>query len=88
MLVSIITICYNRSATIAKAIERVLNQDYPNIEYIVIDGNSKDGTQEVIASYSSKIAHYVSERDSGMYDAINKGFALATGGYSGFNAFR
>lgn len=79
MRVSVITICYNRSATIAKAIESVLNQDYPNIEYIVIDGNSKDGTQEVIESYSGKIAHYISEPDKGMYDAINKGFALATG---------
>lgn len=79
MLVSIITICYNRSVTIAKAIESVLNQDYPDIEYIVIDGNSKDGTQEVIASYSDKITHYISEPDKGMYDAINKGLNLASG---------
>ncbi|WP_367773617.1 glycosyltransferase family 2 protein [Flavobacterium sp. WC2421] len=79
MKVSIITICYNRSATIAKAIESVLNQDYPNIEYIVIDGNSTDGTQAVIAKYSSRIAQYISEPDQGMYDALNKGLQLATG---------
>jgi glycosyltransferase involved in cell wall biosynthesis len=79
MLVSIITICYNRSATIAKAIESVLNQDYPNIEYIVIDGNSTDGTQDVIESYSGKITTYLSEPDKGMYDALNKGLQLATG---------
>lgn len=79
MKVSVITVCYNRSATIAKAIESVLNQDYPNIEYIVIDGNSEDGTQEIIEFYKGKIAHYISEPDKGMYDAINKGFAVATG---------
>jgi glycosyltransferase involved in cell wall biosynthesis len=79
MLVSIITICYNRKATIAKAIESVLNQDYPNIEYIVIDGNSNDGTQDIIEAYSGKIVTYISEPDSGMYDALNKGLKLATG---------
>lgn len=79
MLVSIITICYNRKATIAKAIESVLNQDYPNIEYIVIDGNSNDGTQDIIETYSGKIVNYISEPDSGMYDALNKGLKLATG---------
>ena len=79
MLVSIITICYNRKATIAKAIESVLNQDYPNIEYIVIDGNSNDGTQNIIEAYSGKIATYISEPDQGMYDALNKGLQLATG---------
>lgn len=79
MQVSIITVCYNRSATIAKAIESVLNQDYPDIEYIVIDGNSKDGTKEIIQSYSKRITKYISEPDKGMYDAINKGLHLATG---------
>jgi glycosyltransferase len=57
------------AATIAKAIESVLNQDYPNIEYIVIDGNSTDGTVDIIESYSSKITTYLSEPDKGMYDA-------------------
>jgi glycosyltransferase involved in cell wall biosynthesis len=79
MRISIITICYNRSGTIAKAIESVLSQDYPNIEYIVIDGNSTDGTQDIIESCSGNIARYISEPDQGMYDAINKGLNLATG---------
>jgi glycosyltransferase involved in cell wall biosynthesis len=79
MRISIITICYNRSATIAKAIESVLNQDYPNIEYIIIDGNSTDGTKNIIESYSDKISKYISEPDLGMYDAINKGLNIVTG---------
>jgi len=79
MKVSIITVCYNRKATIAQSIQSVLNQDYPNIEYIVIDGNSSDGTQSIIESYSDKITYYISEPDKGMYDAINKGLQSATG---------
>ena len=79
MKVSIITVCYNRKATITQSINSVLDQDYPNIEYIIIDGNSSDGTQSIIESYSDKIAHYISEPDKGMYDAINKGLKLATG---------
>ena len=77
--VSIITVCYNRSNTIEKAILSVLNQDYLDVEYIVIDGNSTDGTKVVIEKYTNRIAHYISEPDKGMYDAINKGLALATG---------
>jgi glycosyltransferase len=79
MQVSIITICYNRKATIEKAIKSVLEQDYPHIEYIVIDGASTDGTKEIIATYSSKITKYVSEPDKGMYDALNKGLSIANG---------
>jgi glycosyltransferase involved in cell wall biosynthesis len=79
MKVSIITVCFNRAATIEKAILSTLNQDYQNIEYIVIDGNSKDGTRAIIEKYSDRITHYISEADKGMYDAINKGLALATG---------
>jgi glycosyltransferase involved in cell wall biosynthesis len=79
MRVSIITVCYNRKDTIAKSIESVLEQDYPDIEYIVIDGNSTDGTKEIIQSYAGRITKFVSEPDSGMYDAINKGLHLATG---------
>lgn len=79
MSVSIITICYNREATIGKAIESVLNQDYPNIEYLVIDGNSKDGTVAIVQSYADKISTFISEPDKGMYDALNKGLQLATG---------
>lgn len=79
MRVSIITVCYNRKATIEKSIRSVLGQHYPNIEYIVIDGNSTDGTKEIIQSYSDRITTYISEPDNGMYDAINKGLRLATG---------
>lgn len=79
MRVSIITVCYNRKSTIEQSIKSVLGQDYPTIEYIVIDGNSTDGTKEIIQSYSDKIATYISERDSGMYDAINKGLSMAKG---------
>lgn len=79
MLVSIITICYNREATIGKAIESVLLQDYPDIEYIVIDGNSTDNTVAIVQSYSDKISSFISEPDKGMYDALNKGLQLATG---------
>lgn len=79
MKVSIITVCYNRNATIKQSINSVLNQDYSNIEYIIIDGNSSDGTQDIIESYSDKITHYISEPDKGMYDAINKGLKIATG---------
>lgn len=79
MRVSIITVCYNRKHTIAKSIESVLEQDYSNIEYIIIDGNSSDGTKEIIQSYSEKITRYISEPDKGMYDAINKGLSMASG---------
>nr|WP_315177778.1 glycosyltransferase family 2 protein [uncultured Flavobacterium sp.] len=79
MHVSIITVCYNRKSTIEQSIKSVLEQDYPHIEYIVIDGSSTDGTKEIIETYSDKIANYVSEPDNGMYDAINKGLSLATG---------
>lgn len=79
MKVSVITVCYNRKNTIEQAIKSVLEQDYPDIEYIIIDGNSSDGTKDVIKSYSHKITKYISEPDKGMYDAINKGLSLATG---------
>lgn len=79
MKVSIITICYNRAQTIQKCIESVLQQNHSNIEYIVIDGNSKDGTQQIIGSFGNQVTHFVSEPDQGMYDAINKGLAIATG---------
>lgn len=79
MRITVITVCYNRKATIEKAIKSVLEQNYHNIEYIIIDGNSTDGTKEIIASYRDRISQYVSEPDKGMYDAINKGLQLATG---------
>ena len=79
MKVSIITICYNRKETIANAVESVLSQDYPDIEYIVIDGNSTDGTKQILQFYEGKINKFLSEPDKGMYDAINKGLKMATG---------
>lgn len=79
MRITIITVCYNRVATIEKSIKSVLEQDYADIEYIIIDGNSKDGTKEVIQSFGDKITKVISEPDKGMYDAINKGLEMATG---------
>ena len=79
MKVSIITVCYNSSKTIADTLKSVITQSYKNIEYIVIDGKSKDGTQNIIAQYRDGISKYVSEPDNGMYDAINKGIRMATG---------
>ena len=79
MKISIITVCYNRTATIEKCILSVLHQDYPNIEYIIIDGASTDGTVALIEKYADQLDVFVSEPDKGMYDAINKGLSLATG---------
>ncbi len=78
-LVSIITPSFNNVGTIEDTIKSVLNQDYPNIEYIVIDGGSNDGTLDVVKTYSDKISKIVSEPDKGIYDAMNKGIALAMG---------
>jgi len=79
MKVSVITIVYNNKACIADCICSVLSQSYPDIEHIVIDGGSIDGTQEQIALFKDKLAYYVSENDKGLYDALNKGIRHATG---------
>lgn len=79
MKVSIITSCFNREATISQAIESVLEQDYPDIEYIVVDGASTDRTLEVVNRYKDRIAKIISEPDKGMYEGINKGIRAATG---------
>lgn len=79
MKVTIITSCYNRKETIGCAIDSVLAQDYPDIEYIVVDGSSTDGSLDVIRSYGGRIAKLISEPDHGMYEAINKGIRAATG---------
>ncbi len=81
---SIITITYNAEKTIAKTIESIVNQTYSNIEYILIDGKSTDGTMQIVDKYSSKIAYRISEPDKGLYDAMNKGLAAATGDYVWF----
>lgn len=83
MKISIITVCFNSAETLEDTIKSVLAQTYPNIEYIVIDGASKDATPKIIARYTDAIAHVVSEPDKGIYDAMNKGVALATGDYVG-----
>ena len=77
--VSIITSCYNREITIQSAIESVLSQDYPYIEYIIVDGASKDSSMSIINKYSDRIATVICEPDRGMYEAINKGIRVATG---------
>lgn len=77
--ISVVTVCYNMAQYIESTIKSVLSQDYPNLEYIIIDGGSTDGTQEIIEKYKDQLAYYVSEPDKGMYDAINKGFSKATG---------
>lgn len=79
MKVSIITSCFNREKTITQAIESVLSQDYQNIEYIVVDGASKDNTLAIINRYRGRISHIISEPDNGMYEGINKGIRAATG---------
>ena len=83
MKVSIITVVRNNESTIAHAISSVLSQDYPDIEYIVIDGGSNDSTVDIIKSYCKKINRFISESDEGMYDGMNKGLKLATGNIIG-----
>ncbi|CUN61789.1 glycosyl transferase family protein [Bacteroides xylanisolvens] len=79
MKVSIITSCFNRVATIRSAIESVLAQDYNDIEFIVVDGSSTDGSLDIIREYADRISIIISEPDHGMYEAINKGIRVATG---------
>jgi glycosyltransferase len=79
MTISLITACFNRSKTIERTIQSVLSQNYSNIEYIIIDGASTDGSIEIIKCYAGKIAHFHSDPDNNMYEAINKGIRLATG---------
>ncbi|MFM6954544.1 MAG: glycosyltransferase family 2 protein [Sphingobacteriaceae bacterium] len=78
---SIITIVYNNVRDIERTLLSVLNQSYPNIEYIVVDGASSDGTLDVIQRYQDRLSKVLSEKDDGIYDAMNKGLALAKGDY-------
>ncbi|HPE71615.1 MAG TPA: glycosyltransferase family 2 protein [Candidatus Competibacter sp.] len=84
MKISVITAVRNSRATLADALDSALAQDHPNLELIVIDGVSTDGTQEVIQRYARRLEHVVSEPDQGIYDALNKGLGLASGEVVGF----
>lgn len=79
MKISIVTVCYNSAETIERTIKSVIGQDFDKVEYIVIDGGSTDGTVDVIKRYEENISYWVSEEDSGIYDAMNKGIEHATG---------
>lgn len=83
-VVTIVTVCLNSAGTVLDAVRSVNEQDYPAIEHIVIDGGSTDGTQELIRNAADRLTHLVSEPDGGIYDAMNKGLALARGEFVGY----
>lgn len=82
--VSIITVTYNSAETLEETMLSVINQSYKNIEYIIIDGQSKDDTLKITERYKNQIAKIISEKDTGLYDALNKGITIATGDIIGF----
>ncbi len=84
MKVSVVTVCYNSAATIADTLRSVSTQRYPDIEHIVVDGASTDDTLRIVERHGERVARLVSERDSGIFDAMNKGIRLATGDLIGF----
>ena len=84
MKLSIVTVTLNDEDTIEQTIESVLNQNYPNLEYIVIDGGSTDGTINILNKYKDKFKYFKSSADQGVYDAMNKGIAQASGELIGF----
>lgn len=79
MKISIVTVVYNNEKTIQDAIQSVLGQSYGNIEYVIIDGNSQDKTVNMIKDYKDQLGYFVSEKDNGLYDAMNKGILACTG---------
>ena len=82
MKISIITVTYNSEETLRDTLQSVLTQSYPNVEYIIVDGASKDGTVDIIKEYEPQFngrMRWISEKDKGLYDAMNKGFRMATG---------
>lgn len=78
MKISVVTVCYNAAKTLEQTIKSVLEQSYNNFEYIVVDGGSKDGTVGILEKYRERV-RYISEKDEGIYDAMNKGIRMATG---------
>lgn len=85
MKISVITVCYNAEKVIEQTMQSVLNQSYVDIEYIIVDGASTDGTMNFVNEYAADIrVRYISEPDNGIYDAMNKGIRLATGDYLEF----
>jgi glycosyltransferase involved in cell wall biosynthesis len=80
-LITIITPVYNGAKHLEETILSVINQTYKNIQYIIIDGNSTDGSKNIIKKYSKKINYFISEKDNGMYDALTKGFSIGKGKY-------
>ena len=83
-LITVITVVYNGEAHVAQTILSVIEQGYDNVEYIIIDGGSTDGTLEIVKKYEEQIDYWVSEPDAGIYDAMNKGISVCTGDYVAF----
>lgn len=83
-LITVITVSYNAVSTIEQTILSVINQTYEDVEYIIIDGGSTDGTVDIIRKYKDRVAYWISEPDRGIYDAMNKGIAVATGEWINF----
>jgi glycosyltransferase involved in cell wall biosynthesis len=83
-LIAVITVVRNGEKTLEQTILSAINQTYTNVEYIVVDGASTDGTLDIIRKYDDRIGYWVSEPDEGIYDAMNKGIDLATGEWINF----
>ena len=81
MKISVITVCFNASNLIERTIKSVINQENAVFEYIIIDGGSTDGTTKIIRKFEKQITHWISEKDNGIYDAMNKGIVAASGDY-------
>ena len=84
LLVTVVTVVFNDAEHIEETINSVINQTYDNVEYLVIDGGSTDGTLDILGKYDDQIDYWVSESDKGIYDAMNKGIDLATGEWLNF----
>ncbi len=83
-LITIVTVVFNGEEHLEQTIKSIINQSYDNVEYIIVDGGSSDGTLDIIRRYEEQIDYWVSERDGGIYDAMNKGASLATGDWVNF----